>query len=101
MFVNRVSFSEAYYLFTGPHAQSNCLIILLYLFIRSAIAESELEYNPEHKSCSIYLKISLTRCSDRLVKKLSYNCNVYAIIWTTNPWTIFSNEAVAYNSDVK
>ncbi|KAH8860250.1 Isoleucine--tRNA ligase, mitochondrial [Schistosoma japonicum] len=67
---------------------------------KSAIAESELEYNPEHKSCSIYLKISLTRCSDRLVKKLSYNCNVYAIIWTTNPWTIFSNEAVAYNSDV-
>ncbi|KAK4469395.1 hypothetical protein MN116_006951 [Schistosoma mekongi] len=68
---------------------------------KSAIAESELEYNPEHKSCSVYLKVSLTRCNHRVVEKLSNNCNVYAIIWTTNPWTIFSNEAVAYDSDVK
>ncbi|CAH8510123.1 unnamed protein product [Schistosoma margrebowiei] len=64
---------------------------------RSAIAESELEYNLEHKSCSVYLKVILTKYNNHLRKYVSKDSNLYAIIWTTNPWTIFSNEAIAYD----
>ncbi|CAH8482683.1 unnamed protein product [Schistosoma turkestanicum] len=66
---------------------------------KSAVAESELEYNHEHKSCSTYLKFSLTKYNNRIGKYVGKDSNVYAIVWTTNPWTIFSNEAVAFNSN--
>nr|CAH8840318.1 unnamed protein product [Trichobilharzia regenti] len=64
---------------------------------KCAIAESELEYNSEHKSSSIYFKVNLTRYSNRVEKNTGKYSSVYGIVWTTNAWTVFSNEAIAYD----
>ena len=64
----------------------------------TALAEAEVEY-ADHTSTSIYVRFKF---DDESVKKISSilnnaNCNkdVYAIIWTTTPWTIPSNMAIS------
>uniref|UniRef100_A0A0K2TEQ2 isoleucine--tRNA ligase n=2 Tax=Lepeophtheirus salmonis TaxID=72036 RepID=A0A0K2TEQ2_LEPSM len=54
---------------------------------RTALAESELEYHNK-KSSSIYVKFPLS--DDR-----------YALIWTTTPWSLFSNRAICYAPGAK
>lgn len=64
----------------------------------TALAEAEVEY-ADHTSTSIYVRFKF---EDESVKKISSilnnangNKNVYAIIWTTTPWTIPSNMAIS------
>ncbi|KAI8875117.1 Aminoacyl-tRNA synthetase, partial [Backusella circina FSU 941] len=65
---------------------------------KSALAESELEYNENHVSPSIHVRFSVHDLSPALKKKwdqyLKGN-NLFALIWTTTPWTIPSNKAIA------
>jgi len=53
---------------------------------RTALAEAEVEYN-DHVSQSVYVKFPVVGRS-----------RVNIVIWTTTPWTLPANLAVAYNS---
>src|SRR6185369_2498667 len=53
---------------------------------RTALAEAEVEYK-DHVSQSIYVKFPVIG-----------HPNTYILIWTTTPWTLPANLAVAYNS---
>src|SRR5882724_4016507 len=53
---------------------------------RTALAEAEVEYH-EHVSQSIYVKFPVVGVPD-----------TYILIWTTTPWTLPANLAVAHNS---
>ncbi|KFM82873.1 Isoleucine--tRNA ligase, mitochondrial, partial [Stegodyphus mimosarum] len=66
---------------------------------RTSLAEAELEYNPNHVSPSVYMKFSITKCPDVLKRKLDLNSSLFAIIWTTTPWTIPANQLVCYSAD--
>jgi isoleucyl-tRNA synthetase len=53
---------------------------------RTALAEAEVEYQ-DHLSQSIYVKFPVVG-----------HPNTFVLIWTTTPWTLPANLAVAYNS---
>jgi isoleucyl-tRNA synthetase len=53
---------------------------------RTALAEAEVEYH-DHVSQSIYVKFPVIG-----------QPNTFVLIWTTTPWTLPANLAVAYNS---
>ncbi|XP_018570506.1 isoleucine--tRNA ligase, mitochondrial [Anoplophora glabripennis] len=61
---------------------------------RTALAEAELEYNESHKSPSAYVRFKV---KDIPKLKTLKDKQVYAIIWTTTPWTLPSNQALCYN----
>ncbi len=61
----------------------------------TALADAEIEY-ADHSSTSIYVRFPLLSDPD---KKIISDKPVYIIIWTTTPWTIPSNLAVAVHSD--
>jgi isoleucyl-tRNA synthetase len=54
---------------------------------RTALAEAEVEY-ADHVSQSVYVKFPVVG-----------QANTFIVIWTTTPWTLPANLAVAYNKD--
>jgi isoleucyl-tRNA synthetase len=62
---------------------------------RTALAEAEVEYE-SHISPSIYVRFKLASDPASLDPALAGK-NVYALIWTTTPWTIPANLAIAFN----
>ncbi len=64
---------------------------------QSALAEAEVEYK-DHTSPSVYVRFRLT---DDSVKQLDLPIEkpLYAIIWTTTPWTLPANLAIAVKPD--
>ncbi|HKO56620.1 MAG TPA: isoleucine--tRNA ligase [Thermoanaerobaculia bacterium] len=64
---------------------------------QSALAEAEVEYE-EHTSPSVYVRFRLT---DESVQELDLPMEkpAYAIIWTTTPWTLPANLAIAVKPD--
>src|SRR5207244_28691 len=64
---------------------------------QSALAEAEVEYE-ERTSPSIYVRFRLT---DESVKSLDLPIEkpLYAAIWTTTPWTLPANLAIAVKPD--
>jgi len=68
---------------------------------KTALAEAELEYPETHTSRSIYAAFPVTSLSPALTSTLSsYLPNLGVAIWTTTPWTIPGNLAVAVNADL-
>ena len=75
---------------------------------QTALAEAEIEY-ADHKSTSIYMKFQL-RGSQKTGKRLHSNeenfsallekQDISLIVWTTTPWTMPANVAVAVNPDM-
>ncbi|MGB2676211.1 MAG: isoleucine--tRNA ligase [Candidatus Acidiferrum sp.] len=64
----------------------------------TALAEAEVEYE-DHTSPSIYVRYKLVQDganADNIPPELKGK-NVYAIIWTTTPWTIPASMALAFN----
>ena len=61
----------------------------------TALAEAEIEYK-DHTSSSIWVAFKL---DDESNKKLGLE-NAEAVIWTTTPWTIPSNLAMAVNPEI-
>ncbi|KAJ3369773.1 hypothetical protein GGF31_005078 [Allomyces arbusculus] len=60
---------------------------------QTALAEAELEYE-EHTSTSVYVKMPfLTGPTD--------STPVSALIWTTTPWTLPANQAIAVHADLE
>jgi isoleucyl-tRNA synthetase len=64
---------------------------------QSALAEAEVEYS-DHTSPSVYVRF---RMLDESVKQLDLPIEkpLYAIIWTTTPWTLPANLAIAVKPD--
>ena len=67
---------------------------------RTALAEAELEYPEGHISKSIYVAFQVTEPSEALKEYHSDESPVNVAIWTTTPWTMPANMAVAVNPDL-
>jgi isoleucyl-tRNA synthetase len=67
---------------------------------QTALAEAELEYPPGHVSKSIYVGFEVREPSDALKEYHSEDDPLKVSIWTTTPWTIPANMAVAINPDL-
>lgn len=67
----------------------------------SALAEAEVEYE-ERTSPAIDVAFPLADCAElarRLGVDAQADCPVYAVIWTTTPWTLPANQAVAVHPE--
>jgi isoleucyl-tRNA synthetase len=62
---------------------------------RTALAEAEVEYE-NHTSPSIWVRFALTTPPEAIDAALAGK-NVYGLIWTTTPWTIPANVAIAFH----
>ena len=65
----------------------------------TALAEAEVEY-ADHTSTAIYVKFEFREVDALKIKELAgiqSKNKVYAVIWTTTPWTIPSNLAICLN----
>ncbi len=60
----------------------------------TALAEAEVEYD-EHISPSVYVKFRLKEGQDVKGKYRTSEKDSYILIWTTTPWTLIANVAVA------
>ncbi|BAZ67213.1 isoleucyl-tRNA synthetase [Fischerella sp. NIES-4106] len=68
---------------------------------QTALAEAELEYPEGHTSRSIYAAFGVTSLSEASKSKLSeFLPKLSVAIWTTTPWTIPGNLAVALNPEL-
>jgi len=69
---------------------------------KTALAEAEVEYH-DHKSHTIWVKFPVASAGGPLEKAPRYDESLddaFVIIWTTTPWTIPSNKAVAYGPNI-
>lgn len=62
----------------------------------TALAEAELEYKDDHVSTAALVKFPLVRHPFKQDGQL-----VSAVIWTTTPWTIPANQAIAIREDLE
>jgi len=60
---------------------------------QTALAEAEVEYQ-ERDDAAVYVKFPLTEESERLFE---FQRPINLVIWTTTPWTLPANLAVAFN----
>jgi isoleucyl-tRNA synthetase len=60
---------------------------------KTALAEAEVEYK-EHTSDTIWVKFPIVKAPSKELEGASI------VIWTTTPWTIPGNRAVAYGNDI-
>jgi isoleucyl-tRNA synthetase len=60
---------------------------------KTALADAEVEYM-DHTSNTIYVAFKVKETSKEFLKDTS------VIIWTTTPWTIPANKALAFNSNI-
>jgi isoleucyl-tRNA synthetase len=63
---------------------------------KTALAEAELEYRDDHVSTAALVKFPLVRHPFTRDDEL-----VSAVIWTTTPWTIPANQAIAVRKDLE
>jgi isoleucyl-tRNA synthetase len=68
---------------------------------KTALAEAELEYRDDHVSNSAYIKFPIASVSKALEEKFGVADRLYAAIWTTTPWTLPGNKAIAVRRDLK
>jgi isoleucyl-tRNA synthetase len=73
---------------------------------KSALAESELEYNDKHKSIAAFFRFHLINLDlDKLglgsLKSEKKPSHIFALIWTTTPWTLPLNDVVSYSENLK
>ncbi|MDJ0675376.1 MAG: isoleucine--tRNA ligase [Calothrix sp. MO_167.B42] len=67
---------------------------------RTALAEAELEYPEGHTSRSIYAAFPVKSLGDGVSQLVEYLPSLAVAIWTTTPWTIPGNLAVAVNGEL-
>jgi isoleucyl-tRNA synthetase len=74
-------------------------------FDETALAEAEVEY-ADHESPSVYVKFAIkpgTIPANHLAGLANYKADkkdAYAVIWTTTPWTLPANLAIAVNPEL-
>ncbi len=84
-----VEFLDRGYVYKGLKTVNWCI------HDRTALAEAEIEYE-DHISPSIWVRFALTSDAASIDPALSGR-KVYGLIWTTTPWTIPANVAIAYH----
>lgn len=72
----------------------------------TALAEAELEYKDNHASTAAYVTFPVTGPADgsEALHKLlggDFQGQLYALIWTTTPWTLPANKAIAVHDDLE
>jgi isoleucyl-tRNA synthetase len=66
----------------------------------TALAEAEVEYE-DHISPSIYVKFAIPSPKGKLKDMVAEGKKVYALVWTTTPWTLIANVAIAVHPNFK
>lgn len=67
----------------------------------TALAEAELEYKADHVSKAAFVKFPLVKLPEELSSRLGDDANdLSAVIWTTTPWTLPANKAIAVHSEL-
>lgn len=71
----------------------------------TALAEAELEYKDNHTSISAYVTFPVASSADgdgafRQLLGGGFSGQLYAVIWTTTPWTLPANKAIAVHDDL-
>jgi isoleucyl-tRNA synthetase len=61
---------------------------------KTSLAEAEIEYK-DHTSDSVYVAFPVIESPNSLLQ------NAVAVIWTTTPWTLPGNRAIAFNEDIE
>jgi isoleucyl-tRNA synthetase len=84
-----VEFLDRGYVYKGLKPVNWCLTH------RTALAEAEVEYE-NHSSPSIWVRFRLTSDPAKIHPALAGR-SVYGLIWTTTPWTIPANMAIAFH----
>src|ERR1700737_893549 len=84
-----VEFLDRGYVYKGLKSVNWCI------HDRTALAEAEIEYE-NHTSPSIWVRFALTS-DPALTDQALAGRKVYGLIWTTTPWTIPANVAIAYH----
>jgi isoleucyl-tRNA synthetase len=67
---------------------------------RTALAEAELEYPEGHTSRSLYAAFPMVNLSESAQALEPYLAELGVAIWTTTPWTLPANLAVAVNPEL-
>ena len=67
------------------------------IIFRTALAEAELEYNDNHQSKCATIRLRVSELPPTLAEFKGKN--LYALTWTTTPWTLVANQALAFCSD--
>jgi isoleucyl-tRNA synthetase len=67
---------------------------------RTALAEAELEYKDDHESTAAHVKFPIIEMPRSLREQVVDEGRLYAVIWTTTPWTLPANRAIAINPDL-
>ncbi len=83
-----IDFFEKGYVYRGLKPVYWCI------FDRTALAEAEVEYE-DHTSPSIWVKFPVSNSG----KASGLGDGVNALIWTTTPWTLPANRALAFHPD--
>jgi len=83
-----IDFLEKGYVYRGLKPVYWCI------YDRTALAEAEVEYE-DHTSPSIWVKFSVAGGE----KAAKLGSGVSALIWTTTPWTLPANRALAFHPD--
>ena len=65
---------------------------------RTALAEAELEYKDDHISTAAFVKYPMRKLP-KSARGFEEN-GLSALIWTTTPWTLPANKAIAFHSDL-
>ncbi|KAI1827515.1 isoleucyl-tRNA synthetase [Xylaria intraflava] len=72
---------------------------------QTALAEAELEYKDDHISHAAWIRFPITDDWRSLPQfqamQDKIKGNLYAVIWTTTPWTLPANQAIAVHDDLK
>ena len=84
-----VDFLDKGYVYKGLKPVNWCL------YDRTALAEAEVEY-ADHKSPSVWVSFAAVSDAATLDSSLAGK-KVFGLIWTTTPWTLPANLAIAYN----
>ncbi|KAK3341791.1 tRNA synthetases class I-domain-containing protein [Lasiosphaeria hispida] len=66
----------------------------------TALAEAELEYNEDHLSRAAYVRFPITSGYSQLPGMEGFSGQLFALIWTTTPWTLPANKAIAVREDL-
>jgi isoleucyl-tRNA synthetase len=84
-----VEFLDRGYIYKGLKSVNWCI------HHRTALAEAEIEYE-NHTSPSIWVRFALTS-DPALIDPALAGRKIYGLIWTTTPWTIPANVAIAFH----
>lgn len=70
----------------------------------TALAEAELEYRDDHTSTAAYVRFPVGGGSDGASRQLlgqDFSGKLHAVVWTTTPWTLPANRAIAVRDDLE